>query len=230
MWRKNNGSILIIALIVFSIISTICMACIGLAYTNINIYSLENKNLQLKENALSGIEIVYANMKKEVYNAIDYCNSSSEFINYIKKDNYKNFINNVKSISNSNLNNLYIELNNKTNPEETNKLEFILLVKSNEGNYKKNVQVNIQIKNPWSEAKLEEYYLDKDSKENNYVQNKENLEGNEVLNEDNIGEQDGNMINNNDLDKNNNNDLHEIDLKEDLKKQKLITIYNYGEL
>ena len=87
MLQKNNGSILIITLIIFSLVSTICLMCVSLAYSNIKISSLEIENLKLKEDSLSAIEVVYSNILEEVENAIDSTNNLEGFINYFKYDN-----------------------------------------------------------------------------------------------------------------------------------------------
>lgn len=141
MLQNNKGSIMIVTLIIFSIISTICITCISLTYSNINIASLELKNLQLKENALGAVEIVYGNIKNEIDNAIDSCSNSQEYISYIKRDNYKSFILNCKDISKSDLDNTTVELTNKTPFGEVKNFEFEMKVFAKENNYKKQVQV-----------------------------------------------------------------------------------------
>ena len=52
MYYNNKGSILIYILIVFSIVSTITMMCIGLNYSNSN-SNLNYQNLVIKESLLS---------------------------------------------------------------------------------------------------------------------------------------------------------------------------------
>lgn len=159
MLRKNNGSILIVSLIIFSLISTICLGCVSLVYSTISATNLEIKNLKLKEKSLSSIEIVYINMLNEIELAIDNSNNSEEFINYFKNDNFRKFILSCKNISKSNLSGVEVELINKTPFGESNKFDFQLKTVSSEGVYKKDILVNIEIKNPWLQLNLYEVNL-----------------------------------------------------------------------
>ena len=231
MLQNNKGSIMIVTLIIFSIISTICITCISLTYSNINIASLELKNLQLKENALGAVEIVYGNIKNEIDNAIDSCSNSQEYISYIKRDNYKSFILNCKDISKSDLDNTTVELTNKTPFGEVKNFEFEMKVFAKENNYKKQVKVNIRIKNQWNEISTlqeDESIEDIDTEE---VITKINIENNEFNNINEIDideiyedEEDDTDSINGDI----KTDLE--DIKEVFKKYKLITIYNYEEI
>ena len=231
MLQNNKGSIMIVTLIIFSIISTICITCISLTYSNINIASLELKNLQLKENALGAVEIVYGNIKNEIDNAIDSCSNSQEYISYIKRDNYKSFILNCKDISKSDLDNTTVELTNKTLFGEVKNFEFEMKVFAKENNYKKQVKVNIRIKNPWNEISTlqeDESIEDIDTEE---VITKINIENNEF---NNINEIDIDEIYEDEEDETDsiNGDIKTDleDIKEVFKKYKLITIYNYEEI
>lgn len=236
MLQNNKGSIMIVTLIIFSIISTICITCISLTYSNINIASLELKNLQLKENALGAVEIVYGNIKNEIDNAIDSCSNSQEYISYIKRDNYKSFILNCKDISKSDLDNTTVELTNKTPFGEVKNFEFEMKVFAKENNYKKQVKVNIRIKNPWNEISTlqeDESIEDIDTEE---VITKINIENNEF---NNINEIDIDEIDIDEIYEDEEDDTDSIngdiktdleDIKEVFKKYKLITIYNYEEI
>ena len=66
MYYSNKGSVLIFILIVFSIVSTITMMCIGLNYSNSRINNLNYQNIVMKESLLSSIELVHSNILKEV--------------------------------------------------------------------------------------------------------------------------------------------------------------------
>ena len=83
MYLNNKGSVLIFTLIIFSIISTITMMCIGLNYSNKMIYSLEIKETKLIENSLSGIEICSSNIKNEVNKIIFEENDYMGFNEYL---------------------------------------------------------------------------------------------------------------------------------------------------
>lgn len=236
MSQNNKGSIMIVTLIILSIISTICITCISLTYSNINIASLELKNLQLKQNALGAVEIVYGNIKNEIDNAIDSCSNSQEYINYIKRDNYKSFILNCKDISKSDLDNTTVELTNKTPFGEVKNFEFEMKVFAKENNYKKQVKVNIRIKNPWKEIST----LQEDGKiEDESI---EDIDTEEVITKINIENNEFNNINEIDIDENYEDEEDDTDsingdiktdledIKEVFKKYKLITIYNYEEI
>ena len=236
MSQNNKGSIMIVTLIIFSMISTICITCISLTYSNINIASLELKNLQLKENALGAVEIVYGNIKNEIDNALDSCSNSQEYISYIKRDNYKSFILNCKDISKSDLDNTTVELTNKTPFGEVKNFEFEMKVFAKENNYKKQVKVNIRIKNPWDEIST----LEEDEKIEDT--NIEDIDTEEVITKINIENNEFNNINENyqdeiiedaedDTDSINDDIKTDLeDIKEVFKKYKLITIYNYEEI
>lgn len=212
MLRKNKGSVLIITLIVFSIISLICLTCCSLVYSTIKNSNLKLKSLILKEKSLSGIEIVYNNMKSEINDIIDSSNNKDEFINCFRKDNFKSFILKSKDISQSELKNVELEIANKTNFGEVEKLEFVAKATSIENSHKKEIKVKIQIKNPWIE--VENIYKEIDVKQSIEYEYFESEEY-DLYNE-NIKEQEDSV------------DINSI--KDEMKKQKLIIIYDYEEL
>ena len=221
MLQNNKGSIMIVSVIILSIISTICIGCISLTYSNINISRLELKNLQLKENALGAVEIVYGNIKNEINNAIDNSTNSQDYINYIKRNNYKTFILNCKDISKSDLENTIVEITNKNSFGEVENFEFEMKVFAKENNYKKQVKVNIRIKNPWNEIS--------NSQENEIIDKEEAITKINNINEIYI---DGNYEDNEEfIDTiNSNMNFNLEDIKESFKKYKLITLYNYEEI
>lgn len=188
---------------------------------------MEIKSLQLKENALGGVDIVYANMQEEIYDIIDNCNSSQEFISYLKKDNYRSFILKSKDISKSNLSNTEIELINKTPFGEVNNLEFAMNCVSREDNYKKQIKVKIRVKNPWYECDIKAQGITEEENSgfekdvNNQLDNIDEL----ITENISIG-----ANNENNLNIHNEYDLSEDDFKQKLKNQKLITIYDYEVL
>ena len=217
MFGNNKGSILIITLIIFSIVNTICMMCISLIGSSVKTSSLELKNLVLKERALSCIEFVSLNMKDEVNNIIDKTNNWSEFVNYIRNDNFKSFINKSKDISYSDLDNIEIELLNKTPFGSVDNLEFAMKVVAIDDVYKKQISVNISIKNPWEDTSIDNYI----------VEDKYNLIMEEEFGELNI---DSDIVDTN-ITEDESKQLDEnIQIKDNLKNQNLINIYNYEEL
>ena len=69
--KKSKGSILIMSVITFSIISLICITCSSLILSNNRIGELEYMTEKLKEDNIGTIELIYSNMLKEVKNIIE---------------------------------------------------------------------------------------------------------------------------------------------------------------
>lgn len=211
MFLNNKGSILITTLITFSIINTICIMSINLINSSIKTSSLELKNLVLKEKALSCIEFVSLNLDTEINEIIDKTNNWSEFVSYIRSDNFKSLINKSKDISYSDLDNIEIELLNKTPFGSVNKLDFAMKVIAIDDVYKKQISVNISVKNPWED-------IDIDNNELNNL----TIEEDEELNID---------LENMGIEEDENTEVYEnLQIKDNLKNKNLITIYNYEEL
>lgn len=145
MQLNNKGSILITTILIFSIISTICMMCIGLNFSNENIFNLEYKNITLKEESLSGIEIVHSNILKEVDNAIKSTINEEEFNSYFMD---LKFTSSIKDISMSNLENVTISVPNKI-VIDNNILKFNIISTAKDKNYIKKNQASVKIINPF---------------------------------------------------------------------------------
>lgn len=145
-FNNNKGSILIFTLIIFSIISVITMMCIGLSYSNRSLFNLEYKDIVLKENALSGLEIASSNILKEVEKISLNSKNEKEF-----NDSFlgNNFIYNIKNISKSELNNVSIDIPNKPVYDENGFLKFNIISTSKDNKYNKQIQANVKIKNPF---------------------------------------------------------------------------------
>ena len=110
MYYSNKGSVLIFILIVFSIVSTITMMCIGLNYSNSRINNLNYQNIVMKESLLSSIELVHSNILKEVSIALENSETEEAFKNYFLGNI---FVNNIKNISNSQIQNTPIRIPSK---------------------------------------------------------------------------------------------------------------------
>ncbi len=145
MQLNDKGSILITTILIFSIISTICMMCIGLNFSNENIFNLEYKNITLKEESLSGIEIVHSNILKEVDNAIKSTINEEEFNSYFMD---LKFTSSIKNISMSNLENVTISVSNKI-VIDNNILKFNIISTAKDRNYIKKNQASVKIINPF---------------------------------------------------------------------------------
>lgn len=120
--------------------------CIGLNYSNKTIFNLEYKETKLVEDALSGIEIAGSNIIKEVKQIITKTNNDVEFTNYFLGND---FINNVKNISEIDLNNVYIDISSKPILDENGNCKFKVTSISTEGKYIKKFQVSVIIRNPF---------------------------------------------------------------------------------
>lgn len=142
MYCNNKGSILIYILIVFSIVSTITMMCIGLNYSNIKISSLNYQNLVIKESLLSSIEIVHSNILKEVAMNIENSDTEEEFKKYFQEDE---FLNNIKSISNSQINNVSINIPTKINCDSNGLITFKIESIFSDDNYLRIYSANVKI-------------------------------------------------------------------------------------
>ena len=90
--RKNKGSILIMSLITFSIISLFCVTCSGLILSNNRISDLEYKSEKLKEENLGAIELIRSNIEEELNYIIKNTTKEDEFYNYLTKNNSSDFI------------------------------------------------------------------------------------------------------------------------------------------
>lgn len=151
MQLNDKGSILITTILIFSIISTICIMCIGLNFSNENIFNLEYKNITLREESLSGIEIVHSNILKEVDNAIKNSINEDEFNSYFTN---LSFVSNIKNISMSDLENVTISVSNKIIIDD-NILKFNIISISKDRNYIKKNQASVKIINPFIESNNE---------------------------------------------------------------------------
>ena len=211
MLRKNKGSILIVSIMVFTIISIICITCSGLILSSNRIYNLDYKNEQIKEGNLGAIEIIYSNILKEVKQAISETKSEDEFYRYFVKNNSLTFINKIKNTSNSNLSNITVQAG--YNNELSNK-EFIhykISTKYKLGKYSKYMIVSVKIINPFFGKSNEEIIVD-ESEINELLDGEENIK-----NLDSIIESDEIHITNEQYNKT----LNESDL---------VVLYNYEEI
>lgn len=142
MYYNNKGSILIYILIVFSIVSTITMMCIGLNYSNSKISNLNYQNLVIKESLLSSIEIVHSNILKEVAMNIENSDTEEEFKKYFQEDE---FLNNIKSISNSPINNVTIKVPTKITCDSNGLITFKIESTFRNDNYLKKYSASVKI-------------------------------------------------------------------------------------
>ncbi|MGL4914221.1 MAG: hypothetical protein ACRC3Y_17510, partial [Romboutsia sp.] len=154
MSRKNKGSVLIISVVIFSIITTVCMSCAGLILSNSRIYKLDYMSEKLKAGNMGIIELIRSNILKEVKMAIDNTSNRNEFYSYITKNNSKEFINRIKDISGSSVNNCEIKIIYNTASSNKDYIHYTITAKYIINNYEKYVLAKFKIKNPWNQAKL----------------------------------------------------------------------------
>lgn len=136
MYYSNKGSVLIFILIVFSIVSTITMMCIGLNYSNSRINNLNYQNIAMKESLLSSIELVHSNILKEVSIALENSETEEEFKNY--------FLGNIfvthKNISNSQIQNTTIRIPSKIICDSSGLITFQIESTFKQDNYTKSIE------------------------------------------------------------------------------------------
>jgi len=177
MYLNNKGSVLIFTLIIFSIISTITMMCIGLNYSNKMIYNLEIKETKLIENAFSGIELCSSNIKNEVNKIIFEENDYIGFDEYLLSNK---FINSISDISNSHLNNVDIQISSNPTVDENGNYNFKITSTSIQDKYKKKYQASVKIKNPFFNEQKIKYInsaeLNIDNKQESYINDNHNID------------------------------------------------------
>ena len=181
--KKSKGSILIMSVIIFSIISLICITCSSLILSNNRISELEYKTEKLKEENLGVIELIYSNMLKEVKYAMENTETEDEFYDYLTKNNSGIFINKVKKIENTRLTSRTVNMayNNKLSTKEY--IHYKISTKSKINNHDKYALISVKIKNPWfgkiSESSEE---LNMDEQEDLLMEaNFENIEDKEII-------------------------------------------------
>lgn len=175
--RKSKGSILIMSVITFTIISLISITCSSLILSNNRISELEYKTEKLKEENLGVIELIYSNMLKEVKYTVENTEIEDEFYNYLTKNNSAIFINKVKKIENTGLTSRTIDMAFDDNLSTKEYIHYKISTKSKINNHDKYALVSVKIKNPWfgkAEKKLEE--LDIKEEYSNIEANIENTE------------------------------------------------------
>jgi len=142
MYYNNKGSVLIFTLIVFSIVSTITMMCIGLNYSNSRISNLNYKSIVMRESLLSSIELVHSNILKEVSTAIENSENQEDFKNYFLGNT---FLNNIKNISNSQIQNVTVRIPGKITYNSSGLITFQIEATFKEDNYTKKYGASVDI-------------------------------------------------------------------------------------
>lgn len=162
--KKSKGSILIMSIITFSIISLICITCSSLILSNNRIYELEYKTEKLKEMNLGAIELIYSNILKEVKYAMENMTTQNEFYNYLTKNNGGIFINKIKNLENTALVNSAINMAYDNNLSTKEYIHYKISTRSKIDIYDKYALISVKIKNPFF-GKTEEIVKGLDIKE-----------------------------------------------------------------
>ncbi|MCC0700940.1 hypothetical protein KGF42_16415 [Clostridioides sp. ZZV15-6383] len=236
MLLENKGSILIITLIIFSIISTVCIMCIGLIYTHNNIFELGYKDTQLKEISLSGIEISVSNVLSCVEEAINKANNEDEFREYFLGNNMIDCIKKIKDTSYSGLEELSLKVENNTIYDRGDFFEFDIASTVREKELLKVIKARVKIKNPWVGIDIEDYM---DKSNNNKINDKmfngyRESKKNEFLNEFKTENED---ISNQEIAESTEIDIKESEeelkeniienIKKNFDEKKLVYVYKY---
>ncbi|CZR96565.1 hypothetical protein CDFC105_71660 [Clostridioides difficile] len=224
MSLDNRGSILIMTLIIFSIISTVCIMSIGLIYTHNNIYELECKDIQLKETSLSGIELSISNVYSCVKEAINISNNEDEFKTYFLGNNMINCIKKIKDTSYSNLDKVSLKVENNTIYDRGDFFELDITSTVKEKNFLKVIKVRVKIKNPWVGIDIEDYMDESHSRVFNEYKL---LEENEILNEfEDASENMNNQEREESTDEEIKQDIIE-NIKKNFDEKNLVHVYKY---
>lgn len=167
MLQKNNGSILIMTLMVFTIVSIICVSCASLILSNSRINKLDYENEVLKQGNLGVIEIVKSNILQEVNNAIENTKTEDEFYEYFTTNNV---ISKIGDISLSNISDAEVTITNDSTLSNKEVIRYKILTKNKINNYDKYIRVSVKITNPWykdikevdnvEENNMDEFLLD----------------------------------------------------------------------
>ena len=147
MYYNNKGSVLVTTLIIFSIIITITMTCIGLNYSNSNIFRLEYKEANMKQLGYGAIDIVHNNILREVEVALKTTSNKEEFDKYFLGTN---FIKNIKDISKVELKGVSVPKPNEIKIDKVNGfLEFDINTLVKDETYRKTFKASVKVKNPF---------------------------------------------------------------------------------
>lgn len=167
MLQKNNGSVLIMTLMVFTIVSIICVSCASLILSNSRINKLDYENEVLKQGNLGVIEIVKSNILQEVNNAIENTKTEDEFYEYFTTNNV---ISKIGDISLSNISDAEVTITNDSTLSNKEVIRYKILTKNKINNYDKYIRVSVKITNPWykdikevdnvEENNMDEFLLD----------------------------------------------------------------------
>lgn len=120
--KKKSGSIMITTLICFSVISIVCVGCIGIVNSNNEIINVNYNSTVMGYKIKGGLELVHSKVLEEVNSAIQQSLISDDFKSFFKNyflgDNKNHFINNIENINTDNIkiniinDKIYIEDNN----------------------------------------------------------------------------------------------------------------------
>lgn len=156
MLRNNKGSVLVSTLMVFSIITIVCIECISLIFSNNNYLKLEYEHIRMKEQALSAIEISRSKILKEVKCALESMEDKESYEKYFLGNKFKS---EIIDISKSGLKNVKIKVPG-TIKIENGSINFELLSTATYNSYFKTVRVNVKIKNPYNQIIETDFYSD----------------------------------------------------------------------
>jgi hypothetical protein len=172
--RKQNGSIMIVSLVVFSIIVMISTFTMSWILYHNKISKLEKYDYIMREQCLSGVELLKGNIYQTVSQVLENSNTKSQFEQYfLDEKNYKTIL----DISSSELKNTKIIKEYFTYLTK-GYIFFEVISETKIGTMKKQVYVYVRIKSSDFEKFKAENKNDVAAKSNNDVAVKSNIESN----------------------------------------------------
>lgn len=137
---------MITTLICFSVLSVVCLVCLGVVSSNNEISNINYKSTKVSYKVRGGSELVYSKVLKEankaIYESTLEVDNKKYFTNYFLGNNKYNFISNIENI---NTDNIEINVINDKLYLENECIVFDITCKSEDDNIKKSSRCSFKI-------------------------------------------------------------------------------------
>lgn len=152
MSRKNKGSILVVTVFVFLLVNIIAINCSSIVMSNIKYTKYNYEEINLREQCLSKIEVIYSNILKEVEIALDESNDFEDFNLFFISDNSAEFINKINDLSETSLDTKKCNIT-RINVNSQDYLYYKIESSVSYNKFIKTVVAYVKIKNPFEQSK-----------------------------------------------------------------------------